>query len=59
VELAKVRSPTKREALHKLEDTKYTDVEVSVAFKAIAGKRDQGGGIVWRYQDANNYTSPA
>jgi hypothetical protein len=37
------------------EDTKYKDVEVSVAFKAIAGKRDQGGGIVWRYQDANNY----
>ena len=37
------------------EDTKYKEVEVSVAFKAIAGKRDQGGGIVWRYQDANNY----
>jgi hypothetical protein len=37
------------------EDTKYKDVELSVAFKAIAGKRDQGGGFVWRYQDANNY----
>jgi hypothetical protein len=36
-------------------DTSYKDVEASVAFKAIAGKRDQGGGIVWRYQDANNY----
>jgi hypothetical protein len=34
---------------------KFKDVEVSVAFKAIRGKRDQGGGIVWRYQDANNY----
>lgn len=31
------------------------DVEVAVAFKAIRGKKDQGGGIVWRYQDANNY----
>jgi hypothetical protein len=31
------------------------DVEVSVAFKAVKGKKDQGGGIVWRYQDANNY----
>jgi hypothetical protein len=31
------------------------DVEVTVAFKAVAGKKDQGGGIVWRYQDANNY----
>jgi hypothetical protein len=37
------------------QDTKYKDVEVSVAFKAITGKKDQGGGIVWRYQDANNY----
>jgi hypothetical protein len=37
------------------EDTSYRDVEVSVAFKAIRGKNDQGGGIVWRYQDANNY----
>src|SRR5262249_22680790 len=27
----------------------------SVAFKAMRGKADQGGGIVGRYQDANNY----
>jgi hypothetical protein len=31
------------------------DVEVSVAFKPLEGKVDQGGGIVWRYQDAKNY----
>src|SRR5499427_1852554 len=37
------------------EDTKYKDVELSVSFKAIAGKNDQGGGFVWRYQDHNNY----
>jgi hypothetical protein len=37
------------------DDTKYKDVEVSVAFKAMKGDKDQGGGIVWRYQDANNY----
>ena len=37
------------------EDTKYKDVELSVSFKAIAGKRDQGGGFVWRYRDNNNY----
>jgi hypothetical protein len=36
------------------EDTRLRDVEVSVAFKAVAGEHDQGGGIVWRYQDANN-----
>jgi hypothetical protein len=33
----------------------YKDVDLSVAFKAMAGKRDQGGGLVWRYQDADNY----
>ena len=37
------------------EDTKYKNVAISVAFKAIKGKLDQGGGIVWRYKDANNY----
>jgi hypothetical protein len=36
-------------------DNDYKDVDVSVSFKAVEGKQDQGGGIVWRYQDANNY----
>src|SRR5713226_6102522 len=31
------------------------DGEVSVAFKAVAGVVDQAAGIVWRYQDPNNY----
>jgi hypothetical protein len=26
-----------------------------VKLKPIAGKEDQAGGIVWRFQDANNY----
>jgi hypothetical protein len=37
------------------EDTNFKDCDLSVAFKAIRGKHDQGGGVVWRYQDANNY----
>ena len=37
------------------DDTNFKDVEALVSFKANAGKKDQGGGIVWRYQDANNY----
>jgi hypothetical protein len=48
-------SPSSTFNLCVAEDTNYKDVEISVAFKAIRGKRDQGGGIVWRYQDANNY----
>ncbi len=34
---------------------KYRDVEIEVAFKSVQGKIDQGGGPVWRYQDAENY----
>src|SRR5262249_14797207 len=33
----------------------FKDVEISVAFKAVKGEKDQGGGVVWRYLDANNY----
>src|SRR5579864_8199318 len=29
--------------------------EVSVAFKTVSGTVDQAAGIVWRYQDPNNY----
>ncbi|HKB01442.1 MAG TPA: family 16 glycoside hydrolase [Gemmataceae bacterium] len=28
---------------------------MSVAVRAVGGKIDQGGGVVWRYADANNY----
>ena len=37
------------------DEPKLADLEISVAIKPIAGKIDQGGGPVWRYQDANNY----
>src|SRR5438105_6253611 len=37
------------------QDGTYKDVELRVAFKAVKGDKDQGGGFVWRYQDANNY----
>src|SRR5262245_37365352 len=36
-------------------DVRGKDVEIGVAFKAVSGEFDQGGGLVWRYQDANNY----
>jgi hypothetical protein len=38
-----------------VEASSAQDVEVNVAFKAVKGDDDQGGGIVWRYQDADNY----
>jgi DNA-binding beta-propeller fold protein YncE len=34
---------------------KLLDVDITLSLKALSGKIDQGGGPVWRYQDANNY----
>ncbi len=31
------------------------DVDVSVRYKPVSGNEDQAAGIVWRYQDQNNY----
>jgi len=31
------------------------DVDLSVRFKPISGRVDQAGGLVWRFQDENNY----
>src|SRR5881296_161471 len=36
-------------------DTNIKDGFVEVKFKPIAGKEDQGGGVIWRVRDANNY----
>jgi hypothetical protein len=36
-------------------DTKLIDGYVEVRFKALSGKRDQAGGVVWRWKDGNNY----
>ena len=33
----------------------FADLDLSIAFKAVAGKKDQGGGPMWRYKDAKNY----
>lgn len=31
------------------------DIDVSVSFKPVSGRVDQGAGIVWRYRDKDNY----
>ncbi|MDA1013778.1 MAG: hypothetical protein O3A00_04905 [Planctomycetota bacterium] len=38
-----------------VKDASYRDVKLTVAFRSVAGKVDQGGGFVWRYVDANHY----
>jgi hypothetical protein len=32
-----------------------SDGDISVAFKAVSGNVDRAAGVVWRYQDPNNY----
>lgn len=38
-----------------LDKIKYQNFTASVKIKAISGEEDQGGGLVWRYIDKNNY----
>lgn len=33
----------------------FKDVDLSVRLRAVAGELDQGGGVVWRAKDKNNY----
>ena len=37
------------------QDASFADGHVEVRFKAIAGKEDQAGGVVWRFKDGDNY----
>jgi hypothetical protein len=37
------------------EKTSYRSVHIRVMVKAIGGKEDQGGGLIWRAKDADNY----
>jgi hypothetical protein len=38
-----------------VEDTSYKDLALSVKFKTISGKVDQGAGLVFRLRDKDNY----
>ncbi|OGS01976.1 MAG: hypothetical protein A3G41_01975 [Elusimicrobia bacterium RIFCSPLOWO2_12_FULL_59_9] len=38
-----------------VKDSSYKNLELSVRLKALAGGEEQGGGVLWRYQDSRNY----
>jgi hypothetical protein len=38
-----------------LDEGSFKDLDLSVKFKAVSGKVDQAAGLVFRYQDQNNY----
>src|SRR5262249_52971500 len=37
------------------EKTSLADVDLTVKMRANSGKEDQGGGLIWRVTDADNY----
>lgn len=37
------------------EDSRFLDGSLKVSLKANQGQKDQGGGLVWRYQNADHY----
>ncbi len=37
------------------DSTDFANLILTVHFKALTGQEDQGGGPIWRYQNANNY----
>jgi len=54
----KIVSMLKRDSSYNLcfnKNIKFKDGKISVKFKANSGSYDQGGGIMWRVQDKNNY----
>lgn len=38
-----------------MKDIYYENLQIEARVKAISGKEDQGGGLVWRYLDKDNY----
>ena len=44
-----------RSPLAIFEKVSLRDGDISVRIKPVAGRADQGGGVVWRYRDENNY----
>jgi Domain of Unknown Function (DUF1080) len=47
--------PTRLFNLCLADGTAFQDGELSVRVKALSGEIDQGGGLLWRAKDANNY----
>ena len=49
------KSPSNVFNLVLIRNSAYQNLEIVVAMKAVHGEIDQGGGLVWRAKDANNY----
>lgn len=49
------KGPTRMYNLCICEESDLVDVDLSVQLKALSGEVDQGGGVLWRCQDADNY----
>ena len=51
----RAESPKRAFNLALVAETSYKDLDLSVRVRAVAGATDQGGGIVWRAKDRDNY----
>ena len=49
------KSPDKVFNVALVDGTRAKDVDLTVRMKAIAGQDDQGGGLIWRAKDKDNY----
>lgn len=38
-----------------IKEARFRDLRLTVKYKPLSGYVDQGGGVVWRYQDPDNY----
>ncbi len=36
-------------------EIEVTNIDLSVKVRAVGGRKDQGGGLIWRYKDPQNY----
>lgn len=49
------KNPSNEFNLILIKNSAYQNLDISVAMKAVDGEIDQGGGLVWRAKDADNY----
>lgn len=49
------RNTKKTYNLALVDGTRYGDVDLQVMLRAVSGQLNQGGGVIWRVKDENNY----
>lgn len=53
--LGQISNKSRRYNVAVMDHARFHNLEMTVRIKAISGDEDQGGGLIWRYQDVDNY----